>query len=212
MTEHTRAQRKSHDRGRSGGRGLGKWLLAITLLLIGAFVGVLAYVGLSGGIDFDALLADSEPAAAASSAPKYSFYDDLPRPPTAATATSADATPDSANNAQPAIPPIALISRQPDTESTATTNPDASEPPPAAASDGGEYMVQAGAFARRSDADRRKANLALLGVQAVVERGVVDGGEVYRVRIGPFASAEQARTLRLRLEQDNIQSFTVKRE
>ncbi|MDQ2693977.1 MAG: SPOR domain-containing protein [Pseudomonadota bacterium] len=75
----------------------------------------------------------------------------------------------------------------------------------------GGYVLQAGAFRRTADADRRKASLALLGIEARVETGTGSGGEVWhRVRIGPFATAGEAQAMRRRLHNNNIQSITLK--
>ena len=56
-----------------------------------------------------------------------------------------------------------------------TTRPKVAEP--------GKYVIQAGSFSRFEDADRRKAGLALLGVESEIEKVSLDGGRtVYRVR------------------------------
>ncbi len=86
------------------------------------------------------------------------------------------------------------------------------EPPAAADSTEGEgsYMVQMGSFQKYSDADRMKANLALLGVEADIQKVNVDGGKVFhRVRSTPL-SRSAANQLRERLQQQNINTLIVR--
>jgi len=61
--------------------------------------------------------------------------------------------------------------------------PDA--PPPAT----GSYVLQAGAFRGQDEAEALKARIALTGEVARVETAQIKGTTVYRVRMGPYASA-----------------------
>lgn len=78
------------------------------------------------------------------------------------------------------------------------------EPP--AAQHAGTYVVQAGSFRRPADADRVKAELALLGISSSVQTGTLPNGQTaYRIRIGPYANkqaAEQALALLKRHGKD----------
>lgn len=91
---------------------------------------------------------------------------------------------------QPAVPSAPLEDID---AATATL----AEPP--ATPHAGTYVVQAGSFRRPADADRVKAELALLGISSSVQTGTLPNGQTaYRVRIGPYASkqaAEQAYAL-----------------
>src|SRR5215510_13456386 len=49
----------------------------------------------------------------------------------------------------------------------------------------GSYLLQAGSFSAAADADRMKANLALLGFESHVQRVTLDDDVFNRVRIGP---------------------------
>jgi len=72
------------------------------------------------------------------------------------------------------------------------------------------YLVQAGAFSKHADADRVKARLALLGIQARIEVGKSNSGKtVHRVRIGPLKNDSQMQALRRRLQQNNIPSIAI---
>ena len=48
------------------------------------------------------------------------------------------------------------------------------------------YYLQAGAFARVADADRRRRQLVQSGMDAFVTNAVIEGKRLYRVRLGPF--------------------------
>ena len=65
----------------------------------------------------------------------------------------------------------------------------ASAPTAAAANDGSRYLIQAGAFRDNSEAEALKAQIALTGEVARVESAQINGSTVYRVRMGPYASA-----------------------
>jgi len=63
----------------------------------------------------------------------------------------------------------------------------------------GSYLLQAGSFSAAADADRLKANLALLGFESHVQRVTIDDNVFNRVRIGPIADYEQAKRTQRRL-------------
>ncbi|MCW8882988.1 MAG: SPOR domain-containing protein [Sedimenticola sp.] len=72
------------------------------------------------------------------------------------------------------------------------------------------YMLQMGSFRKYGDADKLKASLALVGIEAEIQRFVLDGGEVFhRVRSGPYTSG-QVNSLRARLAQNKISSLVIK--
>jgi len=72
------------------------------------------------------------------------------------------------------------------------------------------YMLQMGSFRKFTDADKLKASLALVGIEAEIQKFTLDGGEVFhRVRSGPYTSG-QVNTLRTRLAQNNINSLVIK--
>ncbi|BCX80799.1 hypothetical protein MIT9_P0375 [Methylomarinovum caldicuralii] len=77
----------------------------------------------------------------------------------------------------------------------------------------GRYFVQAGSFRSLRDADRLKAQLALLGVESRVEPAQVRGATWYRVRLGPFTSMTEVERIRARLRRHRIDSVvqTAKR-
>ena len=73
------------------------------------------------------------------------------------------------------------------------------------------YYLQAGAFQRAADADNLKAQLALLGVETVIQTSEVPGkGILHRVRVGPFHTLDDAGRTRKLLAQNKIQVTLVK--
>ena len=81
---------------------------------------------------------------------------------------------------------------------------------PAANTLRGAYVIQAGAFNKRVDADKVRARLALLGIKAWVEAGQIGDLRVHRVRIGPFRNTNEANATRRRLDDNNIPAITLK--
>ncbi len=72
------------------------------------------------------------------------------------------------------------------------------------------YMLQMGSFRKLADADRLKASLALVGIQAEIQKVNIKGGDVYhRVRSGPYDRV-QVNRLRNKLKQNKISSLVIK--
>lgn len=72
------------------------------------------------------------------------------------------------------------------------------------------YMLQMGSFHNYSDADRLKASLALVGIEAEIQKVRINGGETFhRVRSGPYGR-DQVNQLRGRLKQNKISSLVIK--
>lgn len=75
----------------------------------------------------------------------------------------------------------------------------------------GTYVLQVGSFQSYSDADRLKANLALLGVEASIQQVTVDNGQTWnRVRIGPIHNLKKLNDLRVQLRKKNIEPMIVR--
>lgn len=66
--------------------------------------------------------------------------------------------------------------------------------------DPARHVLQVGSFQRFEEADKAKAELALQGIRADIQRVVINGQDVwYRVWIGPFESIEALQDVRARL-------------
>lgn len=76
-----------------------------------------------------------------------------------------------------------------------------------------QYYLQAGAFQNAADADNLKAQLALLGVEAVIQTSeVADKGVFHRVRVGPLRAMDEVNRTRSLLAQNNIPATLVREE
>ncbi|HVC28537.1 MAG TPA: SPOR domain-containing protein [Gammaproteobacteria bacterium] len=75
----------------------------------------------------------------------------------------------------------------------------------------GTYILQVGSFQSYTEADKLKANLALLGVESNIQQVKVNNGSVWnRVRIGPIQSLSQLNAMRAKLAQNHIEPLVIK--
>ncbi len=96
-------------------------------------------------------------------------------------------------------------------ESAPETIPVPTVPATASSGDGRSYLLQAGSFRNHADADRLKASLALLGVQASIQRVSLTGGETWhRVRIGPFSDRQELNGVRQRLQENTVETILLR--
>ena len=78
--------------------------------------------------------------------------------------------------------------------------------------DSAQYLLQVGSFRQQTDADRRRGELALLGLEATVELGDNDNGRWYRVYLGPFDSRSDMARARSLTAQADMDTLLLKRE
>lgn len=133
-----------------------------------------------------------------------------PAAPTAPAATTAPAapvaaptTPASQPAPAPAMPSAAKGDARPADPPSAAALPITPEPMAG-------YVLQAGAFRARDDADGMRVKLALLGFEARVLPAEVNGQTVYRVRIGPYAQADEMNRMRARLAENGIEATVIR--
>lgn len=74
----------------------------------------------------------------------------------------------------------------------------------------GLYALQAGSFSSYADADRRRAELALHGIESQIQRVSIDDKTYHRVRIGPTSDLEKLNMLRSRLHAANIDVLRIR--
>lgn len=72
------------------------------------------------------------------------------------------------------------------------------------------FLLQAGAFRSQDDANRRRAQILLLDLNARTLEVSRDGTTWHRVMVGPFADRNQVRSAQLRLLEDNIDSIVLR--
>jgi len=73
-----------------------------------------------------------------------------------------------------------------------------------------QYILQAGSFRNATDAEQMKAQLALLGSMATVQKVTVNGKTWHRVRLGPFPNAREADEMRRMLSANRIDTLVLK--
>ncbi len=81
---------------------------------------------------------------------------------------------------------------------------------PAAIEEPGVYMLQAGSFSTNHDADRRRAELALHGIESYVQRANVNGRDYHRVYIGPIDNLDELNVTRSRLRAAKIDVMRIR--
>ena len=108
----------------------------------------------------------------------------------------------------PSAPPAIATVDEAGTQSTVAGPP----PPPVAAVavDGARYILQAGAFGAPGDAENLKARIAMLGLGARVESGQANGRTVYRVRMGPYASASELAEAKQKLADSGLPAMAIR--
>lgn len=73
------------------------------------------------------------------------------------------------------------------------------------------YLLQAGSFRQEEDADRRRAELLLLGLEPRVERAEGGNGLWYRVYLGPYESRAAVNRARGLTAGQDIETLLLKR-
>lgn len=72
-------------------------------------------------------------------------------------------------------------------------------------------ILQAGSFSTADDAEKLKAKLALLGVEAGIQTATIpDKGVWYRVRVGPYKNADEMNRARGFLKQNGVDSTPMR--
>jgi len=106
---------------------------------------------------------------------------------------------------RPEPPPPEPVPDQP-AAADPVANAAAARPAPA-----GSYLLQVGSFKRAADAERMKAELAMLGISTRVESVTINTGEVYhRVRTGPFQGKQAMEEARKTLKRHGKDPMAIK--
>ncbi|MDJ0938637.1 MAG: SPOR domain-containing protein [Woeseiaceae bacterium] len=101
------------------------------------------------------------------------------------------------------LPSAELIVSDVDPEIAADVEPQAVVEP-------GRYVLQAGSFTEFADAERRRAELALQGIEAKIQRVTIDDRTFHRVRIGPTSDLDELNMLRSRLRAAKIDVLRIR--
>ncbi len=77
---------------------------------------------------------------------------------------------------------------------------------------GERYILQAGSFRSSDDADRRRAQILLLGLEAKVESVEANGDRWHRVYVGPFQTHNTLSSARAKLIGEAIDTLVIRQK
>ena len=73
------------------------------------------------------------------------------------------------------------------------------------------YILQSGSFSNADDAEKLKARLAMLGVEASIQTVTIpDKGVWHRVRSGPYKNASEMSSARILLKQNGVDATPIR--
>ena len=88
--------------------------------------------------------------------------------------------------------------------------PEASAAEPQAVVEPGVYILQAGSFSTLEDADRRRAELGMQGIESHIQRVKINERNYHRVLIGPIDDLDELNVTRSRLRAAQIDVFRIR--
>jgi len=75
----------------------------------------------------------------------------------------------------------------------------------------GTYLLQAGSFRNRKQAEQLRAKLALLGLETSVQTVSVDNRQTWhRVRVGPFSNLQELNRARALLQKNGVDAILIR--
>jgi cell division protein FtsN len=128
------------------------------------------------------------------------------RPPLALPGKPGDPVP--ATPAPLAVAPAAIPA--PVSTAAAPLAGNASTYPPQEAREDARRFIQAGSFTQSQDADKVKATLAMMGLEANVQQVMVQDKTHYRLRLGPYAQIREIDKVRAELAQAGIETTIIR--
>jgi cell division protein FtsN len=188
-----RDYKRTENRAAAAERPFGSWLSFATGLGIGLVVATLVYFW-----KIDPRRLPGAPS--------------VTTPEAAETIIEEPSNPDPLDQQQSVIPKIEV--KVPEAELPPPTAPAPATDPAteiATKTEAGTYILQAGSFQRFEEADQAKAQLALQGVQATIQRVVINGHDVWhRVHVGPYRTLQEVQTVRTKLSQIGLNAIVLK--
>ena len=118
-------------------------------------------------------------------------------------AESAEKTPEKRFTFYDILPNFEVVTPDDEPDIAVDTEPQAIVEP-------GVYVLQAGSFSTNTDADRRRAELALHGIESHIQRVKVNDRNYHRVYIGPTEDLDELNLLRSRLRVAKIDVFRIR--
>jgi len=101
------------------------------------------------------------------------------------------------------LPELEVLIPDSETQPPETSNNEVS-------SAGKKYVLQAGSFSTNQDADRRRAELAMQGIESHIQRVKINDKNYHRVYIGPTEDLNRLNMLRSRLRAAKIDVFRIR--
>ena len=101
------------------------------------------------------------------------------------------------------LPNFEVVTQEAEDEPVAAATPQAVVEP-------GVYVLQAGSFSTSEDADRRRAELALRGIESHIQRVKINERNYHRVLIGPIDDLDELNVLRSRLRAAQIDVLRIR--
>ncbi len=198
----------NHNSGRSGSpRGDGNTLLT------GVLVGLVAGVAMAAGVAWYLMKSPSpylKTEQAAVRPPLVAAKPAAPNQPTAgqpSTATSGAAS--GVGGGKPRFEFYKVLTDKPDAAVVTAKPAEATVHKAVALYE--PQILQAGSFSNENDAEKLKAKLALLGVETGIQAATLpDKGVWYRVRLGPYKSADEMNHARNFLKQNGVDSTPMR--
>ncbi|HYC35770.1 MAG TPA: SPOR domain-containing protein [Usitatibacter sp.] len=137
---------------------------------------------------------------AKSDRPRFEFYQILPG--------DRDTGDKAVASAPRVAPPVAIPPAAPAPAAAGKPGSSPNLPKPHS---GETYWLQAGAFSEEREADNLKARIALTGLEASVRAAnIPDKGTIYRVRLGPYQSLDDANRIKTTLTQNGVGAAIIR--
>jgi cell division protein FtsN len=74
----------------------------------------------------------------------------------------------------------------------------------------GAYILQAGSFRNPADADRRRALIAMQGVESTIQKVTIGKDTWHRVRVGPITSQKKLEETQSKLRQAQVEALLIR--
>lgn len=75
----------------------------------------------------------------------------------------------------------------------------------------GTYVLQVGSFRTPEEADRLRAQLALIGIEASIQQVTIDAKDSWhRVRIGPLTDLDEVNRIKQRLAENKLNALVIR--
>ena len=128
----------------------------------------------------------------------------LKRPGNGTPATPAPSSPRASQSAAPAQPSSSASA------SSGTSSGTVSGASSGAPGQSGSYFLQVGSYRVLEDAESLRARIIMMGMPVEIQRAEVNGMQVNRVRVGPFARIDDMNRTRARLGEEKIPATVVR--